>query len=160
MKKPTDSIPSDLVFETAKTIAADMKGMVDNCCEDIADFADLSGRIIVALENIKDNLEKHAVPMSKRQSNERKAIRKKIEAIKQAMSVAKKIEDTLDLTIEDLNQIMEPFEVNKTTSRFLENIMKDEPTDKELKAIEDGLDIEEADETDGYNDDMPPEDLV
>jgi len=156
MKKPAENIPSDVVFETARTIASDMQGMVENCCEDIADFADLSGRILQALENIKENLEKHAVPMSKRQSKERRAIRAKIKSIDHAMSVAKKIGETLDLTIEDLGQIMSPFGFGKNTSRFLEKIMKDELTNKELKAIEDGIDIEDTDKDD-YNDDTPPD---
>lgn len=158
MKKPTENIPSDVVFETARTIASDMKDMVDNCCEDIQDFACLSGHIMEALDNIKDNLEKHAVPMSKRQSKERRAIRKKIESIKHAMSVAKKIEETLNLTIEDLNQIMRPYGFGNKTDRFLEKIMKEEPTNKELRDIEKGIDIDDTEE--GYGDDMPPEELA
>lgn len=158
MKKHSESIPSDVVFETAKTIASDMKGAVENCCEDIDDFANLFGGIMDALENMKENLEKHAVPMSGRQSKERRAIKKKITSIKHAYSVAKKISETLQLTIEDLDQIMEPFGLSKDTNNFLDNIMKIEPTNKELQDIEDGKDVDDTE--DGYGDDMPPEEFA
>jgi len=134
--KPSNPHASDYVFETAKRIAADLKDMVEDCEHDVVHYANILVNMRQDLVAVKVNLERHAVPLHKRKSKERKAVRRKIRAIDEAISVISKLENTLNLTFEDVGQIMRPFAPIARDGKFLEKIMEEGPTDGELRDIE------------------------
>jgi methyl-accepting chemotaxis protein len=133
----TKETPSDTVFQTARTIASDMMDCADATAESLEDFTMVFHNIAAALGNTKKNLIQHAIPLSKRGSKERRAMRAKIRAIDDAVRVAKKLESVISLTIEDIGEITDPLSHDEETLEFLEKIMTVEPTDAELRRIED-----------------------
>lgn len=128
--------PSDFIFSSARSICDDMKDLVDDATMELDQYSQMLRGMRNCLRETKANLEKHAVPLQGRKTKERRALRKKIRAIEHAMQVAKKLEETLCLTMDDMDQIMGPFNMDPKTHKFLEKIMDDEPTDGELKDIE------------------------
>src|SRR5581483_700611 len=104
---------------------------------DIDQYVQVLRGIRNCLKETKNNLERHCIPLSRTKSKERAAIRKKIRAIEHAMAVAKRLEETLSLTIDDMADVMQPFDMDVKTQKFLDRIMSEEPTDDELRKIED-----------------------
>ncbi len=127
--------PSNIVFDAARGIAEDMKGAVDDLSDDVVDFISLFANMADSLKETKKNLERHIIPLSAKKSKERRKIRKKIQAIQHAMEAAIRLKKTLELTMDDINDVCRPGGWAPTTRDFLDKIM--EPTDEELRGIED-----------------------
>jgi hypothetical protein len=132
---PNNDTPSNLVFNAARGIAEDMRDGVDALSDDVVDYIGMFANMADALKETKRNLERHIIPLSAKKSKERRKIRKKIQAINHAMEAAIRLKKTLELTMDDINEVCRPGGWAPTTRDFLDKIM--EPSDEELRDIED-----------------------
>lgn len=144
MKKPSVDTPSNLVFSVARRIAEDMREGVDDICDELVFHIQALDGMAECLKETKRNIERYAIPIAPRRSAQRKDMRKKIIAINKAIETAKKIQKSLELTLDDVNDMIKPGGFDKKTQDFLSKMMEG-PTDDDLRNIED----------EGF-DDLPP----
>jgi hypothetical protein len=92
-----------------------------------------------ALRETKRNIERHAIPIAPRRSKQRREMRKKIVAIARAIETALRIRKSLELTLDDVNDLVKPSGLDKKTQNFLSKLMEpiEEPSDEDLRNIED-----------------------
>jgi hypothetical protein len=135
MHKPSADTPSSLVFGAARKIAEDMRDAVDSLSDDVVDYITMLANMADALKETKRNLERHVIPLHAKKSKERRKVRKKIQSIQHAIESALRLKRTLELTMDDINDVVKPGGWAPTTRDFLDKIM--EPTDEELNDIDD-----------------------
>lgn len=123
MAEPTPDSPSDLVFDTARDVAADMHDGIDAMICDFEDYVVMLINMRNTLRKIRANMIKHSMPITQPRSIERRKVKAQINAITNAMDTARKLEKMLDLTTEDINEVMEPYKSDEETERIIIKIM-------------------------------------
>lgn len=131
----SNDTPSALVFAAARRVAEDMKDLVDEIADCNTDYITMLSNMADSLRESKRNLERHVIPLTKKKSKARRSVRRKIESIQHAIDAAMRLKKTLELTMDDVSDIVKPGGWAPGTRAFLDKIM--EPTDEELNDIED-----------------------
>ena len=115
--------PSELVFDTARDVCNDMRDGIDAAICDMEDYALMLKNMRDALRRTRSNLNRHAMPITGPKSEERRMLKMRLRAIDHAMKTAKKIEAMLDLTIEDISEVMRPYQSDEETEQLITRIM-------------------------------------